>query len=140
MMVVLEAMLVRDQRAHLVKSLAREFLDVSAPQADEVLVIATRRQWLVPLESFPEVMLLDEPGRLEEFQGAVDRGLADLFSLLRQNLLEVADRNVTVGEEDGGGDRLTLLRDRQPAIAQVLPKGRHQCIAVSRRGRIRHRS
>jgi hypothetical protein len=97
---------------------ARELEDLATRLADEVIVMSSLVLSLEPSLSL-EDQLLSEPGCLEELEGPVDRGAADVGTLLLDHLKEVIDRQVLMGTQEGIQDHLALLASLEMVLSEV---------------------
>jgi hypothetical protein len=116
MVVVSKPVLIGNERAHPIEPLAGELLHPTTPQTDEVFVVATRRQWLVPLEPFAKIVFLYQTRRLQQLEGTVNRGLPDVLALPLQGVLDVSHRHVPLRKEHRRGHGLPLLRDGESPV------------------------
>jgi hypothetical protein len=119
---VLKPMLVRQNREHALQTLVREFHDLPAPLADQVLVIGLRAHRLVALESFAEFVGPDQAALDQEIQRAVHRGQADPLAAVLQLAPDLFHREMIVGKKDYLRDEIALAGNRLMMLAEMTAK------------------
>src|SRR5262249_27773982 len=97
----------------------RELEDLAARVADEVVVVLPL---VVALEAGPAParQLLCEPGCLEQLEGAVDRGAADVRAALLDQLQQVVDGKVALRAQEGVEDDLALTAALEVMAGEIL--------------------
>ena len=116
---VLEAVLVGDDRQHPLEPLVLELDHAAAALADQVLVVGLRRHRLVALEPLAEVVRAHQAALDQHLERAVDGGGADVLAALLERAADAFDRGMVVGEEDDLGDEVALAGDGLAVLAEI---------------------
>jgi hypothetical protein len=119
MALVLEAVLVRQDRQHSLQTLVGEFHYFPASLANEMLVVGMRHHRLVPLESFAKVVSSHQAAFDQKIERAINCGSAHPFPLLLELSPDRLDGEMVVSEKDDSGDEIALPGDGLVMLAEV---------------------
>lgn len=132
MALMLEAVLIRQNRQHPLQPLVGEFHHPAAPLADQMFVVRLRRHWLVPLEPLTEVVGPHQAALHQKIQGTVDGGGAHPLSPLFQLPADGIDGQMLRRQKDNLGYEIALAGDRLMMLPKVTAKplgvGRSFCL------------
>ncbi len=101
--------------------LAFEFLDATAFQADEMIVMLLLD--FVARDPVVEASLRRQTGLDQQLHGPIDRRVADIRMRLANGLIEIFTRDMSLRLEEGGENQLALLRMLQLVLLEVETEG-----------------
>ena len=119
-----EAVLLRDLDLEALDLVIAELDDVTAVDADEVVVVVAVVGRLVARGAVAEAARLGQAAIDEELQGPVDGGLADVGVLGPDRGVELVDVRVARVREEGLGDGAPLAGHAQATLGEVGGEGR----------------
>src|SRR5579875_61031 len=127
------AQLAGDHLLNLFQALVCEFDDAAAVFADEMVMMALVDDFIAPLAVI-KMALGYQFAFLEQLQGAVDGGVAEMGIDLLDLGIKLLGADVAAQFEEHTRDIVTLRRGFKPMLAQPLMELRHALVGTDRRG------